>query len=159
MPLMFLCWAAAIYCLWRRIEGSSVGWLYAAGAAMGVGILCKPVPIALPLCAALAAWLSPAIGRRFATWHSASALVLAFALQTPVLIWNARHGWVMFLHIGKQGGIGAAPDWLGSAKRLGIFVGGQAGALGGVVFGLLVAAVIQAWRETRKAGWKVLHRR
>ena len=157
---MFVCWAATLYCLWRAIEGAEVPtraapacWLYAAGAAMGVGMLFKPVLIAIPLCELLAAWRNADIRRRLFRWHALGALVLMLAMQTPYLIWNAQHHWVMFLHIRGQAGMQNAAPAPGSGFNLLRplnFLGTQAGGMGGVLFVLLVCAVIAGVRHMRR---------
>lgn len=148
---MYLCWAASVYCLWRHIERpGTVRWLYAAGAAAGLGMLFKPVLIAVPLCAAVAA-IHPDIRRRLATWHSLPAGLLVLASQIPVVIWNANHGWVTFRHLGGQAGIGQTTRyWYTGLARMGEFVAGQAGGMGGVMFVLLAIAVGLAIASLRR---------
>jgi 4-amino-4-deoxy-L-arabinose transferase-like glycosyltransferase len=142
---------------YARIENCGVPkgqhFLYLAGFFTGLGMLAKPVLIAVPLCALVAAWMSPAIRRRLATWHSAAAVLLALAMQAPVVIWNSQHGWMMFRHIGTQGGMGAGHDaspipmLLRPFARLAMYIGIQAGVLAGILFVLLILAVIWALRE------------
>ncbi len=111
---MYLCWAATVYCLWRCIEKNAecnmrhakrggVGWLYLAGAACGLGMLFKPVLIAIPICAALGAWKDLRVRRALKTRHSVGAVLLAALSYVPMLIWNSQHGWVMLHHMLTQG--------------------------------------------------------
>ena len=161
---MYCCWALATYCLWRYVEAGleaplgpprlrrraseGVGWLYLAGLLTGVGILFKPVLIALPLCAALAAWVSPTIRQRFKTWHAAGAVGLSLLMQAPILIWNAQHNWVTFRHLGGQAGIGTqSQGWYMPFVRLGAYIGGQAGGLGGILFVLLVLGAVTSLKK------------
>ncbi len=151
---MYMCWALAVYALWRTVEGREkgerrgTGWLYLAGLMLGLGMLCKPVLVAVPLCAGVAAWWSPTVRRRLGTWHSAWAGLLALVMQTPEVVWNWRHGWVTFRHIGGQAGIGqTSKHWFDGLVRMGSYIGGQAGGMGGVMFGLLVVAVVVVWRK------------
>jgi len=163
---MYCCWALALWALWRRVEGTPdtsgtpagagpAFFLYLAGIFTGLGMLAKPVVVAVPLCAAVAAWMSPVIRRRLATWHSAAATLLALAMQTPIIVWNARHGWLMFRHIGTQAGVGgvpaasAIPLVLRPLARLGLYMATQAGLLMGILFVLLVIAVVWALRHRK----------
>jgi len=161
---MYLCWAAAVYCLWRAVEScqwpvvsgqrrGTMLWLYAAGLGAAAGMMFKPVLIAIPLCAAIAAWGDPAIRRALKTRHAVGALAVMLASQIPVIVWNAHHHWVTFRHILTQGGLGTQAGESGDSmlKRFGIFLGGQAGGMGGLVFLLLVLAVIVAMKELRAA--------
>jgi len=167
---MYLCWAGTVYCLWRCVENAKlktqnanqrVTWLYAAGVCAGMGMLFKPVGIVLPVCCFIAALADREGARRaFKTWHALGAIVVMMASQVPVLVWNARHGWVMFLHIGTQGGLAGGVTkhkgfvqaaLLDPLSRVGAYVGGQAGGMGGVIFVLLVIAVVVAWTKARAA--------
>ncbi len=152
---MYLCWAATVYCLWRAVEAPGPRWMYLAGLACAAGMLFKPVLIALPLCALVGAWGDPAMRRAFKSWHSAGAIGLVLLSQVPFVVWNARHGWVTFKHIGSQGGLvgpgEAHKSWLAPLQRMVSFLGGQAGGMGGLLFVLLVIAVVLAWRWQRRA--------
>jgi 4-amino-4-deoxy-L-arabinose transferase-like glycosyltransferase len=155
---MYLCWAGTIYALWRTVEDNaqfnrpSVAWLYVAGFACALGMLFKPVLMAIPLSGAVGAWATPSLRRAFGTWHALGAAALVLLSQVPVVIWNSHHGWVTFRHILTQGGLGRQTaeathsSWWAPVSRLGEFVGGQAGAMGGIMFVLLVIAVAIAWR-------------
>ncbi len=187
---MYLCWAATVYCLWRAVEKNSKpktqnskretgaesdhwplttehSWLYAAGFCAAAGMLFKPVGIILPICCAIAALADGKNGpirRAFKTWHAAGALLMMLASQIPVLIWNAHHGWVMFLHIGGQAGMVTSSAGTASAPQKGLlhallldplsriatYVGGQAGGMGGILFVLLAIAVFTAWQRSRR---------
>jgi 4-amino-4-deoxy-L-arabinose transferase-like glycosyltransferase len=160
---MYLCWAATVYCLWRVVSGQwsvaggrkrgGVFWLYAAGLCAAAGMMFKPVLIAIPLCAAVAAWGDPAIRRALKTKHAAGALAVMLASQIPVIVWNANHQWVTFRHILTQGGLGKQAGASGDSmlNHFGVFLGGQIGGMGGLVFLLLVLAVIVALQELRAA--------
>ena len=166
---MYLCWAATVFCLWRAVEANSparigaskgaAGWLYAAGICSAAGMLFKPVLIAIPICAAFACAYDSVIRRAFKSIHALAALVIMLASQIPVILWNQQHGWVTFRHILTQGGLGAqaaAPArpmlqklLLDPLSRLGEYVGGQAGGMAGLIFLLLVVAVVVAWKNAR----------
>ncbi len=154
---MYLCWGAAVYALWRFVEGSgvrgegSVRWLYLGAWATSMGMLFKPVLIAVPLCAGVAAWWDPGIRAKFKTWHVAGAMVVVLLSQVPVVMWNAQHDWVTFRHIGTQGGFagGKITHWYTPLARLGEYVGGQAGGMAGMIFVLLVIAMVGAVRTVR----------
>ena len=161
---MYFCWALTVYCLWRHVETRGSGgqwsvvsgqwWIYAAGGACAAGMMFKPVLIAIPACVAVGCWMSPVIRRAFRTWHAAGAAGIVLLSQVPTVVWNARHGWVTFKHIGTQGGFagGGGGQWYDFASRLGFYVGMQAGLMGGFLFVVMVLAVVAAMkRETRNA--------
>ena len=75
-----------------------------------------------------------------------AAGLLALALVSPVLIWNAANGWVSFLfQSGRAQGGGFAP-WLAPLSLL-----AQAGWLLPWVFAPLAAGLALAWRTARDA--------
>src|SRR5262249_31050845 len=144
------------------LSRSSPKWLYLAALASAIGMLFKPVLLFLPLCILFAMGFDRRNGplrRAFKTSHTLGALAIMLCSQIPVLIWNSQHGWVMFRHIATQGGIGAQAGagprsalqkfLLDPLSHLGEYVGGQAGGMGGILFFLLVIAVIAAWRKAR----------
>ncbi|MCL2639574.1 MAG: glycosyltransferase family 39 protein [Phycisphaerales bacterium] len=164
---MYLCWAVSVYCLWRHVEGfsifdfrfsssgpeskienrkSKIVWLYLAAVACAVGMLFKPVLIAIPLCVIVGCWLDPQIRRAFKSWHSVGGGLIVLTSQVPVVLWNAQHNWVTFRHIGATGGVSddKATNYLAPLERLGQYVGGQAGGMGGLIFILLVTAIVVA---------------
>ncbi len=163
---MYLCWAGTVYCLWSVVSGQGSGgrgrgrvfWLYAAGVCAAAGMMFKPVLIALPLCAAVGMWWDGGMRRALKTWHAAGALGVMMLSQVPVVVWNANHNWVTFRHIITQGGFvpqgGAKASILQTAvvnplARMGSYLAGQAGGMGGLIFLLLVLAVIVVGKELR----------
>ena len=159
---MYFCWAAAVYCLWRRVESpSKPHWLYTAAFFIGLGMLFKPVLIAIPLCLLLAMRFDATIRAAFNNRHALFGSLLILLMQTPVVIWNYAHDWVTFRHIGTQGGLkglesghGSSGPWYKGLARMAEYLGGQAGGMGGIIFVLLVIAIVWAVRETRNAKLK-----
>jgi hypothetical protein len=72
----------------------------------------------------------------------------------PLLVWNARHGWVSVRHVGAQAGLGAAaPRWLGPLAYLGV----QAAVLVGFWFVAWLRAAAADWPATgREPGIRYL---
>jgi 4-amino-4-deoxy-L-arabinose transferase-like glycosyltransferase len=166
---MYLCWAGTVYCLWRAVErrgrmaggaevgsGGGSGWLWLAGLVCALGMLFKPVLIALPLCVLVGMAADGGLRRAFKTWHAAGGLLLVVLSQVPVVVWNAAHGWVTFRHILTQGGMGrqagpaAKSTWYAPLARIGEYLGGQVGGMGGIMFVLLAIGVVVAWQKVRR---------
>jgi hypothetical protein len=76
------------------------------------------------------------------------AIGVALLFTVPVIVWNARHGWVSLHHVATQTGTDAAGRFA-PVNVLG-FLGGQAGVLGPPLAVLMVAACIYAWREPQR---------
>ncbi len=141
-PLLFF-WTAALACLGRLIATGQGAWWLGVGMASGLALDSKYTTFLLG--AAILGWLVsvPAARRWFGTWQLWAGGVVAAGLFTPVLVWNARHGWASFL---KQGG--RAGDWQPwrAARFMAELVVGQAGLATPVVAVLLVAGVLRVLR-------------
>jgi len=101
------CWSAAVYFLYRAlIDEQRAAW-WGVGVAAGLGLLAK-YTFALWGLAALCFLLAD---RRSRKWFFRPELYwatgVALALFSPVIIWNAGHGWLSFAY--QSGGRMAAP--------------------------------------------------
>jgi 4-amino-4-deoxy-L-arabinose transferase-like glycosyltransferase len=140
-------WAAALYFCVRALDEERGAWLIAAGVAVGGAALGKYTGWLLAP-QILLVLLLDARGRRLlrGPWPYL-ALLLAVAVFSPVLVWNARHGWASFgFQFGQRG---AAMDGF-SAARVGRFLALQALAITPLLLlGLLAAMAVAArrWRE------------
>jgi len=138
--------ATALAAVLRVFSGgsrASLNWL-AFGTFMGLALDSKYTSVLLGL-AVLLALVSCAEGRRqlLTPWPWLSAMVAA-AVFSPVLFWNAQHQWASFrfqLHHGA--GEGNSPAW----KNLLDYAGGQAAICTPVMLGVCMAALIVYWRR------------
>ncbi len=89
-------WAATLYFLERAlIANQSRAW-WGVGIGMGLGMVSKyTIALLVPVTGLFMLWDMQARHwwRRI---HPYAAAVLALALFSPVLIWNARHEWISF---------------------------------------------------------------
>jgi 4-amino-4-deoxy-L-arabinose transferase-like glycosyltransferase len=142
-----LCWAAAIYAVWRATGGPSpargTAWWHAAGIAFAAGLLTKYTILLLvpcvggfllthPKAAALLRGGGPWIG---AGWGAAGAI--------PILVWNRAHDWVSFRHVVEQTTGGQVPWWQSAGELL----GSQAGVVSPLLFAGLVVGIVAAGRR------------
>ena len=141
------CWGLAWLCLSRvQKRQGELAW-YAAGVAFGLGLLSKYTMFMLVPCVVL--WLasSPRLRPWFRRQEPYVAAALGLLIFSPVLVWNARHGWYSLRHVLIQaGGSGERSVWaalLGGPE----FFGSQVGVVSPLLFGLLVVGVVWAWRE------------
>ena len=147
-PLLFALAAAAL-ALSRVIfatpaDRSSVWLLWiSAGVALGLAGLSK-YSAALTVLGLLAfVALSPRQRRWLADPAPYAGAAVALLLITPVIVWNARHGWVSF---GFQGGRGAPGSGLKPAQVLAMALG-EIAYLSPWLFVPLVIGLIAAWRK------------
>jgi len=89
-------WAASLYFLERALAAGDRGAWWWAGICLGLGMLSKYTIGLL----GLAALIHMIVDRRsrpwLARWQPYAAALLAFAIFSPVIVWNAEHHWVSF---------------------------------------------------------------
>ncbi|GEJ56365.1 glycosyl transferase [Anaeromyxobacter diazotrophicus] len=145
-------WVAALYFTVRALDEERGPWLLAAGVAVGWAALGKYTGWLLAPQILLVLLADPR-GRRLlrGPWPYLAVLVAA-ALFSPVVVWNARHGWASFRFQFGDRGAAMTPF---SADRLGRFLGLQALAVSPVLFLALLAALVAAARRWREPGLRV----
>ncbi len=95
-PLM-AAWAASLYFLERAlVAGRREAW-WGAGPCLGIGLLSKYTIVLVALSAFIFAIIDPRARRWLRRPEPYGAALLALAVFSPVLIWNARNEWVSFL--------------------------------------------------------------
>ncbi len=145
-PLLFF-WIAALAALLRLLRNGRPGWWLAAGLAGGLALDSKYTAILLGL--AVLVWLVavPAARVWWRSWQLWAGGALAVALFSPVLVWNAAHGWASFA---KQGG--RTGDWhpAESLRFLGELIAGQVGLATPFVACVLAVGIWRAWRAARR---------
>jgi len=141
-PAFLTAWVVALLCLHRAFAaGSRAAWL-GAGAAVGVGLLAKYTMLFVLPGLALYLWRAPEArrwGRRPDPYLAGALAVVVFL---PVIVWNARQGWISARHVAGQG---RGTGW--TALTLLEFLGSQAGVLTPLIAGILAWA---AWYGVRE---------
>ncbi len=139
-------WIAAFYFTVRALQDERPAWLLAAGLATGVAALGKYTGFLLLPQILLALLLDPRGRRMLATpwpWLGAAISLLVFS---PVVFWNATHGWASFgFQFGKRG-----QEMHLEPVLVGRFFGLQALIVSPLLFLVLLAAMVVAarrWRE------------
>jgi 4-amino-4-deoxy-L-arabinose transferase-like glycosyltransferase len=138
---------AMIWALVRLVESNNARWWLAAGAFAGLALLSKFTAIML-LPAVVAFMLVPEWRARwlFSPYPWLAALI-AVALFSPVLIWNAEHDWASF----RFQLVRAAATHEISLRTLGEFISLQFGLVGFILLPVVVFGVsLTAWRGYRE---------
>jgi len=117
-PLMFFS-LACVWCLAHLLLGPpprrALAWWTAAGALLGLAMLSKYAAVLLVLGAGLHVLTRRDQRHWLAEPGPYLALALAGLLFSPVLVWNARHGFISFVFQSTRGSedyTGFRPDWL-----------------------------------------------
>jgi len=89
-------WAGSLYFLERALlAGCARAW-WLVGLSLGIGMLSKySIGLLVPVTLAFMLWDRPS-RRWWRRWEPYAAALLALAVFSPVILWNARHGWASF---------------------------------------------------------------
>jgi len=138
--------AATLYCLVRALESpaassSSTRWWTLAGAALGLAFVSKYTSIFLPVAVLAAIVLRRDLRARLREPGPYIACIVATLVFSPVLVWNARHGWISFVFQVRHGLAAPQGSLLRAAWRHeGDLFGGQAALASPILFVLLAWA-------------------
>jgi len=150
-PFVFF-WGLASLCLFRAVRHREGTAWYGAGIALGLGLLSKYTMLMLVPCVLLWLLLSPRLRPWLQRREPYEAAALGLLIFSPVIVWNARHGWLSGRHVLIQAGAGGERG-IGAALRGGPeFLGTQLGVVSPFLFVLLLLAVAWAWREGLRRG-------
>jgi 4-amino-4-deoxy-L-arabinose transferase-like glycosyltransferase len=144
--LLGLFWAVGLaFALKAGRDGGR--WWLAAGLASGLGCLSKYTGVFLPLAFLAACAAHPAWQRHLKEpWLYLGALLGGVLAGGPILGWNLAHGWPSFAHVGSLAGADASRRSLATLPE---FLGSQLGLATPLLFGLMLAALLGAWRDRR----------
>jgi 4-amino-4-deoxy-L-arabinose transferase-like glycosyltransferase len=96
VPFVFF-WALIIYSIVKLKNEANCKWWYLAGAALGFGLLSKYTTVLIVPGIFFYVLFSKNERLWLKTIHPYAALVLAFLIFTPVIVWNYQHDWASFL--------------------------------------------------------------
>lgn len=144
-PLVFF-WMLSLCFLYKASERGNRGWWYPLGVAVGLGLLSKYTMVLFFPCALLFLLLSGKNRKWLKCKEPYLALVIAFLIFLPVIIWNYNHGWVSFA---KQlsHGLGRRGFPL---RNLGDYLGSQAGIISPLLFFGLLYSMIKGFHLRTK---------
>jgi 4-amino-4-deoxy-L-arabinose transferase-like glycosyltransferase len=149
-PLLFF-WLLSVDRLSAALEDPDdprlADWIW-VGLAWGGAMLSKYHAVFIPLGAALYVLLSPPMRRWLFRPGPYVALVLGLAVCSPVVTWNASHGWVSFLFQGGR----AVGSWMPRPDYLAVALLAQAAYLFPWIWLPLVAVLARGC-----FGWKRIH--
>jgi 4-amino-4-deoxy-L-arabinose transferase-like glycosyltransferase len=138
---------AMLWALVRLAESGDGRWWLAAGVFAGLSLLSKFTAVML-LPAVAAFMLVPSWRRR---WLSSpypwAAALIAIAVFSPVLVWNAGHDWASF----RFQLVRATATHEVSLRTIGDFIGLQFGLVGFILLPVVLSGVsLTAWRGYRR---------
>jgi undecaprenyl-diphosphatase len=139
-PPYFLCWGlATAFLALAALEEKRWAWV-GVGAAIGIGSLAKYGMLLWPVGMLIFLWIDGPSRRWLRTPGPYLAVALGLVFLAPPMVWNVRHDWVTFRHVGKQTGVTTSGLSLINPLEL---IAGQMGVLGPIAI-LMVAATVYA---------------
>ena len=153
-PLLFglvvAAWAATRL-FFSKLPDPALAWRYWLLIGLGLGLAGLAKYSAALTAAGLAAFILLSPQQRHWLKHPAPyvAAIVAFVMITPVIVWNAQHGWASFEFQGARG----APSGELHPAQLFTMVVGEVAFLSPWIFAPLVAGVASAfrhWRDERR---------
>jgi 4-amino-4-deoxy-L-arabinose transferase-like glycosyltransferase len=138
---------AMLWALVRLAESGDGRWWLAAGVFAGLSLLSKFTAVML-LPAVAAFLLVPSWRRRWlASPYPWAAALIALAVFSPVLIWNAGHDWASFRFQLVRAVATHDMSW----RTIGDFIGLQFGLVGFILLPVVLSGVsLTAWRGYRR---------
>ena len=103
--LLLPCWAAACYHSAMALSNRSPGQWLMTGIWFGLGMLSKYTMLLFLPSLFFCVLVVPVYRKQLTSPWPWLSLIAGLLLFTPVVIWNADHGWATFRHVLYQGGI------------------------------------------------------
>jgi len=100
-PLLFG-WVGTVWALWRVSSTGRAAWWFVAGLFAGVAMLGKYSAVLLLPVVLLYLLFSPTQRHWLRKPQPYLAMLIALLIFTPVILWNADHGWASFAFQGSK---------------------------------------------------------
>ncbi|HEX3800171.1 MAG TPA: glycosyltransferase family 39 protein [Verrucomicrobiae bacterium] len=155
-PLSVMFWVFAMIAGWRAIQDSATtkDWLW-VGLWMGLGFLSKYTALFQLLSWVAIFALYPPSRKQLRRSGPYLALLVTLLCSTPVVVWNAQHGWITVKHVSEGGrfdqpwAFTLANLWIGFKKFTLEFVAEEAGLQNPFIFLPTVFALFAFWKRRR----------
>jgi hypothetical protein len=146
-PLSIFFWMAALYTAWLALEKSPAfsKWWPLTGALIGLGFLAKYTNAMQLLSIVLLLALTPKYRRELRQPGFFAMLGVFLLFTIPVLVWNARYGWVTLHHLGERGGLSEGPRF--RPGDFFIYLGLHLGVYSPLIFAAMLGAIGWSWRK------------
>jgi hypothetical protein len=148
-PPYFLCWALCTYFAGIAIfDGKSWPWIF-VGVFAGIGFLAKYAILLWYVGLIVYLLVDPLSRKRLRSPGPWVAFAISLLFTTPVIVWNAQHGWASVKHVAHQTGASGGALSRGNFFE---FIGSQVAVVGPVLAVIIVCAVIYAIRSRAPEG-------
>ena len=153
-----LLWILSLFLLWKatgpvapdnNAGGRHIYWLL-LGVSVGLGLMAKNTMAFFYLSTLLFMAFDRDTRKLLMTWNPYLALAVSLVVFSPVIFWNAAHGWVTLKHTAGQAHLadGLRLSW----QHLPEFLGSQLGVVTPVLFVMIFVALWKL-RKDRAGGF------
>ncbi len=153
-PFIFF-WILSLYLFHHSIrkdgQTSLLPWSL-LGISIGLGLLTKYTMAFFPLSAFLLMLIRKDCRKFLKTAGPYLGLIISLLVFSPVLFWNAAHGWITLKHTAGQAHV--AEGFVFSFRTFGEFLGSQAGVLTPLLFVMLFTALGKL-RDSREGSFLI----
>jgi len=139
-PFIFF-WCFSLWSCWKAINDEKARYWYVTGCAIGLGFMSKYTMLFFIPSAALFLILSDNDRHWLRSPHPYLSLLLSLVVCSPVVVWNALHGWVTVRH--TAGHANVAEGLIFSLDTLMNFIGSQLGVITPLLLVLLFYTAIK----------------
>jgi undecaprenyl-diphosphatase len=149
-PYLFF-WTLSFYIFLKAIDARDVkagaGWWAVLGLTVGLGLLAKNTMVFFIIAAFLYLLFNRTRRQQLLGPWPYIGLVVSMVVFSPVILWNASNGWIMFKHEAGHANLGSGLT-LNTGMLLN-YVGSQLGVITPVLLIMMIIAVIKIRKETQ----------
>lgn len=179
-PFIFF-WILSLYLFWKAISGQDAlvaghalpekinpvslppvirssplkCWIF-LGVSIGLGLLTKYTMAFFYICALSFFMFTPQYKKLLKNVYPYIALLISLIIFSPVIIWNAHHGWVTIYHVAWQANL--TDGISASARDFFEFAGSQFGVITPILFTLIIIAILKP-AKTKEEKKSLIHDR
>lgn len=143
-PLLMF-WSITLYCFYIWVFEQKKYYIYLAGIAAGCALLSKYTALFIYPGLFLFLITSKQYRRLLLQKDIYLAFILSFIVATPIILWNARYGWVSFIYQFNHG-IDIHNEI--RLSQIGDYLGGQLFIFGPFIFGAVVYFLCKNFKQT-----------
>jgi len=139
-------WVWCLYFVHRALRTNALSTWIVVGLLVATGILAKYNMVLIYPIVGLLLVVDSTLRQRRAWRGPLVAAVVGLVGLVPIILWNSRHEWVGFRHVGGQAGV-AGDSLQVDPRRVFEYIAGQAGVCGFVWFAAMLWAIVDLARK------------
>ncbi len=98
-----LCWLGCMYTIGRYVRSGNSNWFFLFGIIAGLGAQAKYTIVLMPVCLAVWFIINKETRKLLMDWRLYLSALIAIAIISPNLYWNAQNDWRTFTFVFEKG--------------------------------------------------------